>query len=111
MKYPKHMEYPPLYKIDFTQRPRAYEKYMRLKKIVQHAADALRDMGATYESAELHDFMRGTGGFTRPHTPYYVYLDRQEYEHLFQGLHDRLVREVPGANNDISFVRYYGSWT
>ena len=94
------------YIIDFTGKPRAYAKYLRLRSICASAVSWMRNEGMEYEAAEIRDWMNMTGGFMRPHTPYYVTLTEAEFKLLVFA-----VRRRGTESRDYLWLRSYGAWS
>ena len=93
------------YRIDFTGKPRAFDKYLKLQDICTEALSWCRDRGVRAEAQTIAHWMNHSGGFVRPHTPYYVTLTEHEYEALILG-----VRRDGTGQKDYMWIRFYGGW-
>lgn len=94
----------PVYKIDYTGVPEAYKKYKGLQRMFVNLTQDMANDGMEYESAEVRHWMRSYGGFTRPHTPYWVEFTTHEWTQVV-----KYIRKY--APSWYEHVRYYGGWT
>lgn len=91
------------FRIDFTGVRRAWYKYIQLQNACHKLVGIMRSQGQQYEAESIHCWMRSTGGFVRPHMPYYVTLGKQEHDDLMAGFREHMPVWYTRA-------RYYGKW-
>lgn len=102
MKIQQQLERP-YYRISYRGCARAHDKYKALRNACSELVRHMRDAAQEYEAEEIHQWMRSTGGFTRPHMPYYVTLDEREYETIMRAFREHMPEWYTRA-------RYYGGW-
>ena len=104
---PISIEHPYL-RISFWGAARAHEKYLRLQNICEEALAWLHRQapvhGSVY-SRELDAWLYGSGGFVRPHMPYFVTLTEHEWKVLVYA-----VRRAGTEDTEYGWMREYASW-
>jgi len=91
-------------RISFWGSARAHEKYTRLQRMCEEAAEWLLANEHWQEGHDLLHWFYGSGGFVREHTPWYVILTMDEWKMLAKGL-----RRGENSNADYCWVRLYGT--
>ena len=106
---PPHLENPYM-RISFWGSPRAYEKYRKLQDICERALSWLQSVdcqciNSRDKAAELAQWMRSSGGLTRPHLPYFVTLTPAQWKTLVFA-----VRRAGRRDTEYAWLRFYGEW-
>lgn len=61
--------------IDFGGGSKGARRYHRVRRAIECGVVFLKDAGNRSEAKLLASWAKGSGGFTRPHTPYYIHVD------------------------------------
>lgn len=61
--------------VEFGGGGHGYRRYNQARRAIEQGIKYLRREGNVEEAAALAQWVRGSGGFTRPHTPYYIHVD------------------------------------
>ena len=92
--------------VNLTGKPRAYAKYRKLESVIIAGIAWLRGEALAADAERLEHWMRSPGGFTRPHTPYYVILSAGDWSILSRGLR----RGHHNTTAEYAWVRSIGTW-
>ena len=102
---------PSLFRIDFTGKAHAWDKYLKTKVICDVVAKWYYDRGKLAEYYAIKDWMQGSLGFTRPHTPYFVSMPADIYKLVVAAVRTPEVEERCGFIDDLyAWLRRYGQW-